>query len=486
MPFETKSTLDDKSQYFKNLIVINLSAFILITWVIISGWFSSFYCVVSAANVINACLSKVNNGEETPLDEVPWHHEYNTVGTDGKSTTLNSNIAFDEAQKAAFNDTFFKRRADKYAKDYAEGTDSIFISKMWVQLCSIIPRLVSHDLWFISEWHSFFEKIGVKIGGWSSILMTSWIGFPIFILCYALFNVCASLYAWGESVFALYSQLNIYKEVKDDIANTTGNIDCSVWSIIKNAIILFCYAFIVPLIGLLTLAPTLIWLAVTLLFAPLYAFCLPFNIKGMIKPKGLDDESKATGLSKLFAIYNVVLSNIYSFAGQYLIAFSIIYSIVAGIKQDVYAFIGCLIAVLIIFAGLKWYKSAAPDIPEPGTGGGATSVPVTSVVLDQSKDSGIKVVEDGEGDLTMITDKAPVVSTISSSSTPDAANQSAQETVVTPDVKPVKEPLTEVSTEVPTEVPTNGDVENKEITTTPAEETKGGASHKKNKSAKKR
>ena len=155
-----------------------------------------------------------------------------------------------------------------------------------------------------------------------------------------------------------------------------------------------------------------------------------------------------------------------------------------------------------------------------------------SVALDQSKDLGTKVVEDGKGDLTTVADisiPTPIVTpstTNSSLPTPDAANQSVQETVVTPDVAPVKEPTaesvstevptevptdvstevptdvpTEVPTDVPTEVPTNvptGDqailAENKEITNAPVEgttpegnvEIKGGASRRKNKSAKKR
>ena len=52
--------------------------------------------------------------------------------------------------------------------------------------------------------------------------------------------------------------------------------------------------------------------------------------------------------------------------------FSILYSIIAGLKQDVYSFIGCIVAALILFGGLKWYKSAAPDIEVPDTGGNAS------------------------------------------------------------------------------------------------------------------
>jgi hypothetical protein len=338
--------------------------------------------------MINACLEKVPlhpqepnvDSEKVPLNQVPWHHLYNISGEDGKPTQLGSWVQFGDAHKNAFDNTFFKRRADKYVKDYSEGDESFFFSKMWVQWVSVFPRLIAHDLWFISEWHAFFQKITEKIG-WGTVLMTSFIGFPFFIGVFALFNLGASLYSWGESVIALYNQLNIYKDVKRDVETTDKDIDCSVQTIIKNAIILFFYTFVVPVIGLLTVIPTLGWFAMTLLITPLYALYLPSNIYGEIVPMFKTDSEKDPKLTKMFAMFNVVLSNIYSYAGGYLIFFSVVYSIIAGLKQDLYAFIGCLVAIMFIFGVLKWYKSAAPDIPE--TSGGSAQPDTTSLATDQ-------------------------------------------------------------------------------------------------------
>ena len=413
MPFETKSNFDDKKEYFKNLVVINTSAILIILWVIVCGGLSSFYCVVSGADMINECLknvsidtsstidasassvdasassvdasaSSVSDGSESnPVIKVPWHHEYNILGDDNKPKTAESSVWFNNKQRRAFVDTFFKKRADQYVKDVKEGADSFFFSKMWVQGISVFPRLVAHDLWFISEWHSFFQKLTGKLG-WGTLLMTSFIGFPIFMGFFALFNAGAALWSWGESVIALYNQLYITKEVKEAVGTTNKDIDCSVQTIIKNLIILFFYVFIVPIIGLLTMIPTLAWLAMSLLIAPVYALCLPFKIQGFIIPTNVlpgetpDNMPKTKESQKSFDYVGVFLSNIYSYAGGYLMFFSVLYSIIAGIKQDVYSFIGCIVAVLIIFGGLKWYKSAAPDIEIPENASGGSQVPKTS------------------------------------------------------------------------------------------------------------
>lgn len=534
MPFETKSNFDDKKEYFKNLVVINVLAIVSIAWVIFCGGFSSFYCVVSGADMIKECLKNVsldpsNAAEKVDVNvssvaadsgvkkktgvSVPWHHKYNILGENKKPTTAASSVWFNITskqkelnQRYAFADTFFKKRADQYVKDVNEGKESFFFSKMWVHGISVFPRLVSYDLLIISEWHALFQKLTNKMG-WGTLLMTSFIGFPIFMGVFAFLNACAALLSWGESIIALYGQLNFPQDVKEVKANTTGNIDCSVQTIVKNAIILFCYVFIVPLVGLITFIPTLSWCAMSLLIAPVYALCLPFKIQGFIVPTNPlfgetpDNIPKTTKMMKEFNLAQAFLSNIYSFAGEYLIFFSVLYSVFAGLKQDIFAFIGSLVAVLIIFGLFKWYKSAVPDIPEPETSGGAASVSVSSNIMDQSKDSGIQVVEDSKGDLNAITDNSipmPVVtssSTISSLSNPDAANQSAQETVVTPDIKP-----TESGTEVPTEVPTESgtevlsasDAENKRIPIPSAKKIKekmdggGGAPRNKNKSSRKR
>jgi hypothetical protein len=183
----------------------------------------------------------------------------------------------------------------------------------------------------------------------------------------------------------LYKQLYLRKDVEEAIGTTDKDIDCSVQTIIKNLIILFLYACIVPIVGLLTMIPTMAWLAMSLLIAPVYALCLPFKIQGVIIPNRLfpgetsDNKPKTKNMQKEFDYVGVFLSNIYSYAGWYLAFFSILYSIIAGLKQDVYSFIGCIVAALIIFGGLKWYKSAAPDIEVPDTGGGVTATSVPEV-----------------------------------------------------------------------------------------------------------
>ena len=404
MPFETKSTLDDKKEYFKNLVVINTSAILITLWVIVCGGFSSFYCVVSGANMINECLKNVSletsasssvdavasssvadGSESNPVINVPWHHEYNILGEDNKPKTVGSSVLFYKKKNDAFADTFFKKRADQYVKDVKGGKDSFFFSKMWVQGISVFPRLVAHDLWFISEWHSFFQKITDKLG-WGTLLMSSFILFPIFMVFFAAYNAGAALWSWGESVIALYKQLYLQKYVEDAIGTTDKDIDCSVQTIIKNLIILFLYACIVPIIGLLTVIPTLAWLAMSLLIAPVYALCLPFKIEGFIIPNETlfgepsDNAPKTRHAWKEFDYGGVFLSNVYSYAGGYLAFFSVIYSIIAGIKQDVYSFIGCIVAALIIFGWLKWYKSAAPDIEVPDTGRGAAAPSVPESV----------------------------------------------------------------------------------------------------------
>lgn len=411
MPFETKSTLDDKKEYFKNLVVINTSAILITLWVIACGGFSSFYCVVSGANMINECLKNVSletsasssvdasasssvdagassvadGSESNPAIKVPWHHEYNILGENGKPTTIKSSVLFYKSQEHAFDDTFFKKRADQYVKDVKGGEDSFFFSKMWVQGIGVFPRLVAHDLRFISEWHSFFQKITDKLG-WGTLLMSSFILFPIFMVFFAAFNAGAALWFWGESVIALYKQLYLPKDVKDAVETIDKDIDCSVQTIIKNLIILFLYACIVPIIGLLTVIPTLAWLAMFLLIAPVYALCLPFKIEGFIIPNETlfgepsDNAPKTRNAWKEFDFGGVFLSNVYSYAGGYLAFFSILYSIISGLKQDVYSFIGCIVAALILFGGLKWYKSAAPDIEVPDTGGGVATPSVPESV----------------------------------------------------------------------------------------------------------
>jgi len=402
MPFETKSTLDDKKEYFKNLGQINGFAILIIAWVILCGGFSSFYCVVSGADMINKCLknvsidtsasssvdasaSSVTDGSKSnPVIKVPWHHEYNILGEKGEPKTEGSSVLFYEKEKDAFADTFFKKRADQYLKDVKDGEDSFFFSKMWVQGISVFPRLIAHDLWFISEWHSFFQKLTDKLG-WGTLLMTSFILFPIFMGFFSVFNAIFAFVSWGESVIALYRQLYIQKDINAAVENPDKDIDCSVQTIIKNLIILFLYACIVPIIGLLTLIPTLGWLAMSLLIAPVYALFLPFKIQGFIVPNDIlpgetsDNEPKTKNMQKEFDYVGVFLSNIYSYSGGYLAFFSVIYSIIAGLKQDVYSFIGCIVAALIIFGGLKWYKSAAPDIQVPESGGGGVTSPPVAV-----------------------------------------------------------------------------------------------------------
>ena len=382
MPFETKSTLDDKKEYFKNLVVINTSAILITLWVIVCGGFSSFYCVVSGANMINECLKNVSletsasssvdagasssvdagassvadGSESNPVIKVPWHHEYNILGDDNKPTTVGSSVLFYKKKNDAFADTFFKKRADQYVKDVKGGEDSFFFSKMWVQGIGVFPRLVAYDLWFISECHAFLQKITDKLG-WGTLLMSSFILFPIFMVVFAAYNAGAALWSWGESVIALCKQLYLRKEVEEAIGTTDKDIDCSVQTIIKNLIILFLYACIVPIIGLLTLIPTLAWLAMSLLIAPVYALCLPFKIEGFIIPnktlfgESPDNAPKTRNAWKEFDFGGVFLSNVYSYAGGYLAFFSILYSIIAGLKQDVYSFIGCIVAPLSFLGG---------------------------------------------------------------------------------------------------------------------------------------
>jgi len=443
MPFETKSTLDDKKEYFKNLVRINTSAILIIVWVIVCGGLSSFYCVVSGADMINKCLKNVPI-DTSPVDAsassvnssapsveadsgtktrsivlAPWHHKYNVLGDGNEPMTIESSVWFKQSQERAFDNTFFKKRADQYLKDVKGGEDSFFFSKMWVQGICVFPRLVAHDLWFISEWHSFFQKITDKLG-WGTLLMSSFILFPIFMVFFAAYNAGAAFVSWGESVIELYKQLYLRKEVEDAIGTTDKNIDCPVQTIIKNLIILFLYACIVPIIGLLTVIPTLAWFAMSLLIAPVYALCLPFKIQGVIIPNKLfpgetsDNKPKTKNMQKEFDCVGVFLSNIYSYAGWYLAFFSILYSIIAGLKQDVYSFIGCIVAMIILFGVFKWYKSAAPDIEVPDTGGGTTAPSVQQNPVEVPKTTPASVL--------LGVDKPDV-------------DQSGAETIITPVVK---------------------------------------------------
>jgi hypothetical protein len=451
---------------------------------------------------------------------VPWHHKYNILGENKKPTTAASSVWFNITnqrkelnQRYAFADTFFKKRADQYVKDVNDGKDSFFFSKMWVHGISVFPRLVSYDLLIISEWHALFQKLTNKMG-WGTLLMTSFIGFPIFMGVFAFLNACAALLSWGESIIALYGQLNFPQDVKEVKANTTGNIDCSVQTIVKNAIILFCYVFIVPLVGLITFIPTLSWCAMSLLIAPVYALCLPFKIQGFIVPTNPlfgetpDNIPKTTKMMKEFNLAQTFLSNIYSFAGEYLIFFSVLYSVFAGLKQDIFAFIGSLVAVLIIFGLFKWYKSAVPDIEIPESASGGAPVPKTSVAGDATtlqqpsvRSAGIEepvITDPLLGASTTIGESNSIAKTVGESGTetvtPDALpdGQSGDSTTIS-NSNPIAEPVT---TDTPVSVASTknpvrlADTETGAPLGADASTTfgagKGGAPRNKNKSSRKR
>jgi len=67
-------------------------------------------------------------------------------------------------------------------------------------------------------------------------------------------------------------------------------------------------------------------------------------------------DKKGQETSTPFTLGTSMISNIYTYMNYYSVAFSIVYAVVASLLQDIYYFIGCLVAILVIWMATSFYN----------------------------------------------------------------------------------------------------------------------------------
>jgi hypothetical protein len=358
MAMSTKVEEVNSREYIKGVIQVNLSAIIIMSWFLISGLLSSYYCVLSTAQIINLCLV---GDQRKPEETVPWHDFIRKRDEKSKPETVEQEIRFDAKETIeSLKSTFLYMLKEDTAKHEQQNN----IKKQYhhiaiIELESIITKLVEWDCKVISESHEFIKKIAP----YGVILMTSFILLPMFLFMFFILNFFYTIFAWFNSIFGVFKQCGIVEYFDTVLHKKQGNVDPEALSVIGSLFFLFFYAIILPAISFITIIPILFYFFITLIVIPLYALFLPFKITGKLGMKNAHPEAKTAP----FTLGTSMFSNIYTYMNYYSVVFSVIYALVASLLQDAYYFVGCLVAIALVWGATSFFKS------EPYMDGGGAS-----------------------------------------------------------------------------------------------------------------
>lgn len=359
MTISTKVEEVDTKEYIKSVIKVNLSAIIIMSWFMISGLLSSYYSVVSVSQMIDLCLISFgdNIGESKGTEEkVPWHDFISQKDEKSKPKTVQQEVTFVADETTTLMDNTLLNYLRKDIKHHEEENEK---KKQYhhiaiIELMSIITKSIEWDCKVISQSFQFIKTITPN----GVILMTSFIVFPIFLIMFFILNLFYTIFAWFKSIYGAFSRCGIVEYIDTVLHKKTGDVDPEALSVIGSLFFMLFYAIIMPAMCFLTIVPILFYFFITLLIIPFYALYLPLKITGKL---GAKNGSKTTP----FTLGTSMFSNIYTYMNYYSVAFSIVYALVASLLQDAYYFIGCLVAIAVIFMATSFYKQ------EPFTGGSA-------------------------------------------------------------------------------------------------------------------
>ena len=349
MVTSTKVEPVDKKEYIKNVIKVNLSAIIIMSWFMISGLLSSYYCVLAASNILSIYVSiiKPTSAEINPKP-VDWHDFYVSKDDKGKQTRVKQSVDFDkDATEDIFNSSWLRKIVD-IVEHHEKANENVDTKTYWnivaIEMVSIFTTSIEWNLHFIE---TFFQFVyGITSPGF--LLMTSFIVFPIFLIMFLISNIFYTIFAWFKSIYGASVQCDITSFFNKVKTNTDNNQDGNAFTVIKSICFLILYAFILPFICLITILPMISWFLLTLICVPLYSLYIPLKISGILK---MDKKGQTP-----FTLGTSMASNIYTYMNYYSVAFSIVYAIVASLLQDAYYFIGCLVAIIVIWMATSFYK----------------------------------------------------------------------------------------------------------------------------------
>jgi hypothetical protein len=398
MVMSTKVEQVDTKDYIKAVIKVNMSAIIIMSWFMISGLLSSYYCVLSASQMIQLCLVSFepNMGESKGTEEkVSWHDFVSQKDEKSKPITVKQEITFvaketnDSLKKCFFNVLRNDIKSDE-AKNDIKTLYHVIAS---IELSGIITKSVEWNCNVISHSFEFIKKITNN----GVLLMTSFIIFPLFLLMYFILNFFYTIFAWFNSIYGAFKRCKIIEYLDTVLHKKEGNVDPNALSLISSLFFLLFYAIIAPAVCFLTIIPILVYFFITLLLIPLYALFITLKITGKLGRNGSDKNTP-------FNLGTSMFSNIYTYMNYYSVAFSVVYAIVASLLQDAYYFVGCLVAIALIWMATSFYKqqpfmggNGEDDESEGAGAGGAGEVAGEANREDVGEGAGGVVVKESNG-----------------------------------------------------------------------------------------
>jgi hypothetical protein len=349
MAMSTKVEQVDTKEYIKSVIKVNLSAIIIMSWFMISGLLSSYYSVLSVSQMIDLCLVSSDEAEKGTAEKVPWHDFITKKDEKSKPVKVEQEIAFDaeETMKSLSSSFFYYLKKDIKHHEEENEKKKMYHHIALIEFLGIFTKSIEWNSKVISESFQFIQKITPT----GVVLMTSFILFPIFLGLFFVLNLFYTIYAWFKSIYGAFNKCGIVEYFDTVLHKKTGNVDPEALSVIGSLFFLLFYGLIIPLIGVITIVPILLYFFITLLVIPIYSLFLPLKMSGKLEPKD-GDGSKSTP----FTLGTSMFSNIYTYINYYSVAFSIVYALVASILQDAYYFVGCIAAIAVIFMATSFYK----------------------------------------------------------------------------------------------------------------------------------
>ena len=365
MAMSTKVEQVDSKEYIKSVIKVNLSTIIIMSWFMISGLLSSYYCVVSASQLVDAIFVKNINLRPDELPPVPWHNFIWKKDEKSKPETVEQEVIFNFDQVIHNLENIFlnKLRGKINSFETDNRREKKYHNIAFIELLSIIKNSIEWDCWVITESFEFIHKIAPH----GVVLMTSFIILPIFLAMFFILNLFYTIFAWFKSIYGAFTQCGIVDYFDTVLHKTTGNVDPQALSVIGSLFFLFFYAIILPALSFITIIPILIYFFITLCVIPVYSLFLPLMITGNLGFKNKHADVKTTP----FTLGTSMFSNIYTYMNYYSVVFSIVYALVASILQDAYYFVGCLVAIILIWVATSFYKQE----PFMGKSSSSTSSP---------------------------------------------------------------------------------------------------------------
>jgi len=415
MPMSTKVEQVDKKEYIKSVVKVNMSAIVLMSWFMLSGLLSSYYCVGSTSQMIDLCLASSD-----PMDndeKIPWHEFTTKSDEKSKPVVHEQEITFNSYKVSKALDNSFLNKLRNDILDHVQKNEQVkrYHHIAIIELLGIITKSIEWDCKVISNSFEFFKGIAPH----GVVLMTSFIVLPLFLIMYFILNIFYTIFAWFHSIYGVFVRCGVADYADTVLHQNTGNVDNKALSVIQSFFFILFYAIILPAFCFFTIVPILFYFFITLLIIPLYALYIPFKISGELGSKN------GKGKKTPFTLGTSMISNIYTYMNYYSVVFSIIYALVASLLQDAYYFVGCLVAIALIWFATSFYKQ------EPFVGGSSSS---DSSASDE-RDSEI----DGLGaDVEQVVERVAVVNPDAVPVVEPVVEQDADDLVV---VKPVVEPV---------------------------------------------